>query len=241
MWWHTVTHGRGSEGETGVGSQYSHKTSEGGVSSITNADAHTSAASSRLSWLPLRFKWTHPFRRKTKSGFCACAIRFRTSSTAACLSSVWLCKLSHAKLKLIFFVAAFWEAMLSLAFSLLADSAVLFAHCRDQRMSGTLQLFSEPRRNASQGWYNPSTLTVATKFLKNLDCTAHVMRHFVFFLMYPIRQSLSWQADSRPDDQIHGVLRNSEVRCRLRQPYESDRFVHNFFKNRFLGAFARLL
>ena len=32
----------------GVGSQYSHKTSGRGVSSITNADAHTSAASSRL-------------------------------------------------------------------------------------------------------------------------------------------------------------------------------------------------
>ena len=31
-----------------VGSQYSHTPSEGGVSSITNADAHTSAASSRL-------------------------------------------------------------------------------------------------------------------------------------------------------------------------------------------------
>ena len=64
----------------GVGSQYSHTTSERGVSSITNADAHTSAASSRLNWLPYRFKWTRPFRWKTKSGFCACAIRFRTSS-----------------------------------------------------------------------------------------------------------------------------------------------------------------
>ena len=48
MWWYTVTHGWGSEGETGVGSQYSHTTSERGVSRITNTDAHTSAASSRL-------------------------------------------------------------------------------------------------------------------------------------------------------------------------------------------------
>jgi hypothetical protein len=30
---------------------------------------------------PRRFKWTLPFRRKTKSGFCSCAIRFQTSST----------------------------------------------------------------------------------------------------------------------------------------------------------------
>jgi hypothetical protein len=58
-----------------------HTTSEHGVSSITTADAHTSAASSRLNWRPRRFKWTRPFRRKTKYGFCACAITFQTQST----------------------------------------------------------------------------------------------------------------------------------------------------------------
>ena len=63
----------------GVGSQYSHAASECGVSSITQADVHTSAASSRLNWSPHRFKWTRPFQGKTKSGFCACAITFRTS------------------------------------------------------------------------------------------------------------------------------------------------------------------
>jgi len=30
---------------------------------------------------PHRFKWTRPFRRKIKSGFCACAITFQTQST----------------------------------------------------------------------------------------------------------------------------------------------------------------
>ena len=55
-----------------------HAASEVGVSSITIADAHTSAASSRLNWRPRRFKWTCPFRRKTKSGFCGCAITFQT-------------------------------------------------------------------------------------------------------------------------------------------------------------------
>ena len=70
---------------TGVGSQYSHTTSECGVSSITNADEHTSAASSRLNWRPRRLKWTRLFRRKTKSGFCACAITFQTHyRTLAC-------------------------------------------------------------------------------------------------------------------------------------------------------------
>jgi hypothetical protein len=44
------------------------------------ADAHSSPASSRLKWRPCRFKRTRPFRRKTKSGFCACAITFQTQS-----------------------------------------------------------------------------------------------------------------------------------------------------------------
>ena len=73
----------------GVGSQYSHTTSEHGVSSITNTDAHNSAASSRLNWHPRRFKWTRPFRRKTKSGFCACAITFQTHSTITCRKYKW--------------------------------------------------------------------------------------------------------------------------------------------------------
>ena len=62
-----------------------HTTSEHGVSSITTADAHTSAASSRMKWRPCRFKWTRPFRRKTKSGFCVRAITFQTQSTAEIL------------------------------------------------------------------------------------------------------------------------------------------------------------
>jgi len=57
-----------------------HTTSEHGVTSITTADKHTSAASSRLNWRPRRFKWTRPFRRKTKSGFCTCAITFQLQS-----------------------------------------------------------------------------------------------------------------------------------------------------------------
>ena len=57
-----------------------HTTSEHGVPSITTADAHTSAASRRLNWRPRRFKWTRPFRRKTKSCFCACANTFQTQS-----------------------------------------------------------------------------------------------------------------------------------------------------------------
>ena len=46
------------------------------------ADVHSSPASSRLNWRPRRFKWTRPFRRKTKSGFCACAITFNKQSAS---------------------------------------------------------------------------------------------------------------------------------------------------------------
>jgi hypothetical protein len=56
-------------------------TSEHGASSITTAHVHTSAASNRLNWHPRWFKWTCPFCRKMKSGFCACAIIFQTQST----------------------------------------------------------------------------------------------------------------------------------------------------------------
>jgi hypothetical protein len=63
-----------------------------GVSSITTADAHTSAASSRLKWRPRRFKWTRPYCRKTKSGFCACTITFQTQYTTCLIT--WIPRVS---------------------------------------------------------------------------------------------------------------------------------------------------
>jgi len=68
-----------------------HTTSEHGVSRITTADAHTSVASSRLTpTRPRRFKWTRPSRRKTKSGFFACAITFQTQSTTSAVRTAGL-------------------------------------------------------------------------------------------------------------------------------------------------------
>jgi len=73
-----------------------HTTSEHGVSTITTADAHTSAASNRLSWRPRRFKWVQPFRRKTKSVFCACAITFQlATTTSGCRICILSCNVSH--------------------------------------------------------------------------------------------------------------------------------------------------
>jgi len=62
-----------------------HTTSEHGVSNCWCAHLGWPA----VDWTdaPLRFKWTSPFIRKTKSGFGACAITFQLDST---LISVWL-------------------------------------------------------------------------------------------------------------------------------------------------------
>ena len=84
--WNVMAHGDAREGKWKgnwrmecVASTL-HTTSEHGVSSITTADAHTSAASSRLNWHPRWFKWTSPFHRTMKSGFFACAITFQLVS-----------------------------------------------------------------------------------------------------------------------------------------------------------------
>jgi len=90
--WNVMAHGDAREGKwrgnwrmEWVASTL-HTTSEHGVSSFTTAEAHTSAASSRLIWRPHRFKWTRAFLRKTNSGFCACAITFQLASR----SLVWI-------------------------------------------------------------------------------------------------------------------------------------------------------
>jgi hypothetical protein len=88
MWWHTVTHGRGSEGETGELSvqpvlfTLPRNMVYPALLPTIKVDAHTSAASSRLNWRPRPFKLTRQFRRKAISGFCPCAITFQLASTS---------------------------------------------------------------------------------------------------------------------------------------------------------------
>ena len=85
--WNVMAHGDAREGKWRGNWRMEwvannlHTTPEHGVSSITTAEARTSAASSRLNWHPRQFKWTRPFHRKTKSAFCAYAITFQTQST----------------------------------------------------------------------------------------------------------------------------------------------------------------
>jgi hypothetical protein len=96
-----------------------------------------------------RFKWTRPFRWKTKSGFCSCAITFRTQSTT------WNANSSHiggwtyylfantALLKTTLSALAYWEAVRHHQ-----DSAENVRHCQN-RKSDILIFFVCPRWLAS--------------------------------------------------------------------------------------------
>ena len=44
------------------------------VASSLQLDSLSKKASTRLNWHPSWYKWTRPFRWKTESGFCACAV-----------------------------------------------------------------------------------------------------------------------------------------------------------------------
>jgi hypothetical protein len=84
MWCHTVTQGRGSQGETGAWS---------GQPVLFTLPRNMVYAAllplMRTPRLPVvdwtdahcRFNWTRPFRRKTKTGFWACAITFQLAYT----------------------------------------------------------------------------------------------------------------------------------------------------------------
>ena len=103
MWWHTVTHWRGSEGETGKcsGLPVPFTLPRNMVYPILLPLLPLMCTSQLpvVDWTdtPGRFKWTRPFCWKTKSGFCACAITFETCSADICLSTVgftaisWIC------------------------------------------------------------------------------------------------------------------------------------------------------
>jgi len=86
LWWHTVTHGRGSEGETGEWSGYPVSfTLPRNMAYPALLPLMCTPRLPVVGWtdVPYRFKWTRPFRRKTKSGFCACANTFQTQSDTA--------------------------------------------------------------------------------------------------------------------------------------------------------------
>ena len=83
--WNVMAHGDAREGKWRGNWQMQwvastlHTTSEHGVSSITTADAHTSAVPvvDLTDAPPADLNGLFRFARKTKSGFCACAITFQ--------------------------------------------------------------------------------------------------------------------------------------------------------------------
>ena len=91
MWWHTVTPGRGSEGETGEwsGCPVPFTLPRNMVYPALIPLIRTPRLPV-VDWTdaPRWFKWTPPFRRKTKSGFCACAIRFKLAPTDCTVPAV---------------------------------------------------------------------------------------------------------------------------------------------------------
>jgi len=111
-----------------------HTTSEHGVASITTADVHTSAASTRLNWRSRRFKWTLPFRRKNKSGFCAYAITFHTQSTySQLLTSVTLISVSFKILQTVNIKTAIcWAVTLC--------SLIYWAFCSDKPIAAIFRV-----------------------------------------------------------------------------------------------------
>jgi hypothetical protein len=75
-----------------------HTTSEHGVSSITTADTHTSAAGSRLKLTPppADLNGLVRFAERPKSGFCTCAVIFQLDCIVVSPPSESFCR--HARL-----------------------------------------------------------------------------------------------------------------------------------------------
>jgi len=122
-----------------------HTTSEHGVSSITTADTHTSAGSSRLNLRPLRFKWTRPFRRKKKYGFCACVITFQLAPTARQATdenikqrmrfTCWIPKATNTYSEYVIFIAFPFEraSMLRYAY-IVSNVSLVYRPPRDRKL-----------------------------------------------------------------------------------------------------------
>jgi len=110
MWWHTVTKGRGSEGETGEWSGYSqyspHYLGTWCIQHYYRWWAHLGCQySTELTppWADLN--GLVRFARKTKSGFCACAITFQKRYTdVGCF--VWAVYFGRRNVN--FFVTQLW-------------------------------------------------------------------------------------------------------------------------------------
>ena len=86
-WWRTWGEVKGKLANA-VGSQYSsHNFGTWRIQHYYSWCAHLGCQQSTELTPPHRLKWTCPLRRKTKSGFCVCAITFQTQSTTCYYST----------------------------------------------------------------------------------------------------------------------------------------------------------
>jgi len=126
-----------------------HTTSEHGVSNITTADVHNSAASSRLNWRPpADLNGLARFAERRKSGFCACAITFQTQSKTAeerncrhCRPSCALCWIQEGAMQ-----NTLVSAVASFQLNLQHLSGITSANCSPSHFSTTHVQHSDNNR-----------------------------------------------------------------------------------------------
>jgi hypothetical protein len=117
----------------GVSSQYSsHYLRTWGIHDNYRWCAHLGCQKSTRDDVPRRFKWTRPFHRKTKSGFCTCAITFQTQFDNEAQSHNHCC---HGRaLSIIYYECALVFLQLSWA--------ILYSHLWSVRLYNICRIFS---------------------------------------------------------------------------------------------------
>jgi len=201
-----------------------HTTLEHDLSSITTADEHTSAARRSR-----RFKWTRPFRRKTKSRFCVCAITFQSTSTRNCVAlqlfSYWYCKSGIRT------VDSSWNVMAHSD----AREGMWRGNLRMQWVASTLHTSSEhgvssittittadahtSADSSRLNWRPPADLNGIVRFAERRNLvSARVPSHF----NWPLQTAFRWSQRSRPEASyllLHNTEDKNTWRCASSAPY----------------------
>ena len=173
----------------------------------TTADAQTSAASNRLNWTLRRFKWTRPSRRKSKSGFCVCAITFQLVSTTSLTLPAYLTANVSMKIN---FLSLFWswvEGLLMLGCSPLSAGNRI-SPLKDLCIQTFLPITNVPWMNVDSKIYDGWLWTARNWGQQSLyrmyqKCSTTILCHHPswdssaksYLLTYSMEQSSSWEAN----------------------------------------------
>ena len=109
---------------------------------------------------PRRFKWTRLFRRKTKSGFCACAITFQLACTSFCVRKYWNCFFQKMAELFHKYVIYLFISPLQVSLAIFADWLWVEWSLLDSRWGS--QLFCSPPLYPGRLWYPPVSSSLAT-------------------------------------------------------------------------------